>query len=390
VTTGQTEYHVVAYIPMGGIEGPGFALPVFADPNNHNLRLVQEVDEYTALVAAFRLLQGGSNEGIRLANGPVAKIGGELIYIFVSEDGNAHAGRLKEIEPALRTFALKCPERIAIGLQIAELVGNTEERRAARGAMARAVMSKSGVDTARALYERSTLNAALWGKLISSAVDANAARRIAGVRSKLIATLDHRGRISLDLQALDARDNVRIDQDRLKLELEREFEHMELRPESIPTKIAPRPSKVAEDVVQEALVRLSRTGRQEERIALLLDYVFRYPAASVDIMGSYSSDRAAYARSLIPEIRQMVVDAAPTFRVDKAKVVERVRRRFARGMPTSRAFLLVYLSKYLGKYPEVNALLRKHVPNKMTLAGAYRNTIRKNLGLEEPDGVSRK
>lgn len=211
---------------------PGFALPLFAHPERTDVRCVQEVDEYRNLIAGFKILEDYVSSNAIPLSGPRALIGGELVHVFFTEDGDPHAGTLNDLIPVMMEFVDRCQNQYAIVLQIRELIGTDQEKRLARVAMREKIARSVDEGAARSFYEGAALRSALWRRLVSTAPNAESAERILRVRSRLSAHLRSDGSVKLDLSALDPRDGSRIDQDRLKIELSAEFRNQTSVPRS--------------------------------------------------------------------------------------------------------------------------------------------------------------
>jgi signal transduction histidine kinase len=184
-------------------EGPGFALPILRHPNDAKLQAIQEVDEQLDVVSSFRVLDGDATSAMPIRNGPFSIIGQPQIYVFVTEAKTAHVGTLAQLKPFLRAFVVRCSDYPAIALQIAELIGTTEEKRDARMRMRRVIAEKSGLAVAQAFYQGSVLRKVLWDRLITAAPDANATKRILLARSRLDGRVSKGGSITIDLSAID-------------------------------------------------------------------------------------------------------------------------------------------------------------------------------------------
>ncbi len=100
-----------------------FALPLLAYPERGDLRLVQEVDEYSNLISGYKVLEDFTSADAMPINGPLVVVGGEPVHVFITESGIPHAGKLNEISSVLNEFAIRCPKEHAVILQIRELIG---------------------------------------------------------------------------------------------------------------------------------------------------------------------------------------------------------------------------------------------------------------------------
>jgi hypothetical protein len=165
--------------------GPGFALPIFHHPALTTLGAVQEIDEQSDIVRGFRPLEGDLEEAFQLKDGWFSIIGCPQLYVFVNEYGDVHIGTLPNITGELNDFCRRCPDDIPIVLQIAELIGRTDEKRVARKQMKAIIAQQSGAAAAHSFYFGSVLRKVLWDELIAKATDANAVARILAARSHI-------------------------------------------------------------------------------------------------------------------------------------------------------------------------------------------------------------
>ena len=155
---------------------PGFALPLLAHPERKELRVVQEVDEYTNLIRGFKILSDYTPAAAIKIDGPLATTGRELIHVFFTEDLIAHVGELADLHEILREFALRCPSQHAVILQIRELIGTDQEKKIARLVMRETVAKSVGANAATAFYEGDVLRSALWLRLLKAALMRNSQR----------------------------------------------------------------------------------------------------------------------------------------------------------------------------------------------------------------------
>ena len=139
--------------------------------------IIQDIDEVTGKIGGFRALDGAisSPDVISLA-GPLAQPGGDVIYAFIGEDRSIYAGTLKEIESELRDFLKRNSKRTAVALQVFELIGSDQDKKHARSAMRKVIFDAAGSSAASAFYEGSTLQSALWQRLLAMAPTPNSLR----------------------------------------------------------------------------------------------------------------------------------------------------------------------------------------------------------------------
>lgn len=374
---------------------PCFALPLLACPESTSVRAVQEIDEVGEIISGFSLLDDYAAGDAISVSGPLAKIGERLIYCFITEDGGVHAGNVFSLESVLKAFINRCPDQTSVVLQILEIIGTDREKKILRARMRSEIMRTAGDRAARAFYERSTLRAALWQHLLASAPNAEAARRILRARPRLGASVDSTGNITLDLGELDARDRAWINQEQLMSSLMAEFD---VAPGSAYGGELPHFDIKATNLIQagevsELMRRVKSTGRQEERIAMLADYVLQNREIGISILIQYGKDRANFANWAITELRTKLSNnnSSVLKAADEAVVANLVPRLFTKHYSLSRGELLFYLAKHLAKWPLINKALRRRLAKSRSLfVGNFRTRIDEILEqAEKPSGWPR-
>ncbi|MER9075956.1 hypothetical protein NKH80_24615 [Mesorhizobium sp. M0904] len=106
----------------------GFALPILKTPARPHTEVVQYIDEYTGLISGFFEFERTSEQIVLQQNDFTVKGGDEHVLAFVTEDGFCHLGTATSLAPILRGFISRFPKRNAIALQVAELIGNAQEK----------------------------------------------------------------------------------------------------------------------------------------------------------------------------------------------------------------------------------------------------------------------
>lgn len=336
----------------------GFALPLFAHPTDPNVRLVQEVDEYRNIIAGFKILDDDlAFSAVSIFFGPTARIGGSIIHVFITDDRKAHAGSIVELKSVLMNYVNSHSERIAVILQIQELIGTSYEKKNARSSMRDLVLRYSGTKSAQIFYEGSTLRTALWQHLLARAPNDTTAKRILAVRPRLSAEVDSDGTIRLDLTALGA-DRVLFDEQQIVAGLAAEFDTtvdgvgLSHGPVQI---IENTPPSEAIDTILQAI---KNTGRQEERIAILVEGILRDRDTGIKALRGYHQDRGKFAQWALHELRRRFSGQAPDNSQDELLIANLIPRFFTQQYPLARGSLLYYLAKHLAKWPHINHAIR--------------------------------
>jgi len=133
-----------------------------------------------------------------------------------------------------------------------------------------------------------------------------------------------------------------------------------------PTEV-PKPAKVDEGDVHDALEVqrkvedflgvIRRTGRQEERIALLMSAILNDPTVGKTALLQYKSDRAKTAAWALKEFRKAFIDTK--WSSDEQVMAMLVPKLFTQHWPMTRGDLLFFLAKHLGKWPQLNQSIRR-------------------------------
>jgi hypothetical protein len=371
------ELRVIGCVPFDKDIIAGFALPVFEHPEHDALLTVQEIDEYLNVIASFKTLEGDLYKTIPVQTDLIARVGAAQIHAFITEDGTTHVGTLAAIEPTLRAFVKRFPERRAISLQVMELVGTAEEKRAARGKMRQLISDRAGAAAARLFYQRSALCAAIWARLIAAAPNPAAARRILSLRSRINPRMEGDRQIKIDLRDLDPADYSGITVAELAADLQREFEF--LTENAIVISISESissPTEEQRDTVTRALKRISEAGRQEERLAILMDEILKDKEKGFLLLLQYKEDRGKFATRALRQILGPVFSTRARPVKDEQIMASFVPKLYTLSFPMSRGLLLYFLGKHLGKYRVINRAIKRRLDHsKSMFVSSHRTAI---------------
>jgi hypothetical protein len=349
---------IVGCIPLDQ-QGVGFAVPVLSHPTDPQLLVIQEVDELSGRVCAFRSFEHQKSQLVHVAAGSSVGIDEEQLYAFFVTPNNVSIGTLATLRATLERFAETNPSRGALILQIKELIGSDQEKKVARVQMRKLLLDAQGAAAARSFYEGSVLRSVLWNRLLSVATSKEMSKRILQVRGRLSASINQYGQIVLDLAALSEEDRAAIDNTKLLSAMLLEFEPQ---PAAI-TKSASVGEEEIHDAakvqrhVEELLSLVRRTGRQEERVALLMAAILSNPTVGKSALLQYQSDRAQMAAWAIAELRKTFIDT--NWQSDEPVIAALIPRLFTKQWPMTRGDLLLFLAKHLGKWPRVNSAIRE-------------------------------
>ncbi len=375
---------LVACLPFQASGGPSFALPLFTHPDNPNVVLVQEIDEYSGVVSGFRALEDPLTNIVTVKPGTISKFGEHQVFAFVTEDGATHAGQLNELQSTLKAFSSRHPQYTAVNLQIMELVGNIDEQQRFRAKMRLVIAEKLSTKAARTFYEGSVLRSILWDRLVNSATSADAARRILDKRSSVSLTVDLDGAVKLDLSAIEATDFSKTTVGVLTTELQQEFESfisntamIEDRTQLDVSHILPSDQS---GKVSGALRKIRSAGRQEERIAILLDQILHNRGIGISALLQYDGEKAKFANTALSHIRKRILPNNQKEMKDEIIVAGLVSRFYSDTFSPNKGALLYYLAMHLAKYPNVNKAIRQSLNHSASIwVTSYRDDINRLL-----------
>ncbi len=353
------ELPVIEFLPYHETS-PCFALPLLAHPHHKSLRVVQKVDEVLNVISGFSVLEDYIAKDAVPINGPLAKVGENLIHVFVTEKNEAFAGRLQDLDSILREFINRCPTKTAVILQILELVGSSQEKKAMRVKMRNDIVHATGSRAGYAFYERATLRAALWQNLVTAAPSSDLAKRVLTLRSRLHVTIDSTQNLHLDLNALNPDERKQFDLREIASSLLAEFE---IAPDKAAYDIVNfdiEPSNILQvGNVSDVLRKISRTGRQEERIAIFADAILQNREVGISALAQYPHDRARVANWAIKEMRSRLTEDNRNRGFYELAIADLIPRLFTYQYPLNRGDLLYYLAKHLGKWPKINQAIQR-------------------------------
>lgn len=102
---------------------------------------------------------------------------------------------------------------------------------------------------------------------------------------------------------------------------------------------------------------IARTGRQEERIAKILDLILVDRNNGLKVLSLYQGDRARFANIALEQIRSSFLKTSAGN--DQFIVAQIVAKLFTTVFPLNKGALLYYLAKHLAKYSVVNSTIEK-------------------------------
>lgn len=132
--------------------------------------------------------------------------------------------------------------------------------------------------------------------------------------------------------------------------------------------------------ISEAISRVKHAVRQEERVALLIEQILENREIGLCALIQYSGERAKFAQHASSLIRQSFNSREKNPSNDVLIAATLVQRLFTDVFPYNTGTLLFFLSKHLGKYPQVNAAIRATLARTSSMfVEKWRNEIEKTL-----------
>ncbi len=140
------------------------------------------------------------------------------------------------------------------------------------------------------------------------------------------------------------------------------------------------------------IAAIRKVPRQEERLALLMKLMLENREFGYPIAERYGRDKAKFANQTLSELKKILkqerdqyqyslfkgYDRTPTYSDERLAYV--LYRTFSRGMPGNRSQLLYYMALYLGKFPQINRLVKSRIDiSRSIFLEPYRAEIEKNL-----------
>jgi len=131
---------------------------------------------------------------------------------------------------------------------------------------------------------------------------------------------------------------------------------------------------------------IKQTGKQEERLAILLKTVLSNRKFAREIVGQYGRDKAKFANLVVQDLRRILKSESKrqikegSFRITDVGLAHILFGRFRRGMQLNRILLLYYMAKHLHQFPDINKYLRGRFERSFSVyLDPYRDEIKRLL-----------
>lgn len=346
-------FGLAGYIPYSLSNDAGFILPVFNTFGMDGF-FIQSPDIRSINISEFILVQDFSHEEILKVSLTLhAEIGDKLIFGFQDDLGAIAIGDLDSLSGFLQSY-LSTGLETSAGLQIAELLGSSEEKKKFRTKMANIVELSTGEHASDNFSHSSVFLNALWDKLVSIVSDGSKLSELVKHKKLILLNADSSldGIFPLDLQ-IWLKDEIGVDSYHIADSLERE----------LPIGIFGNKRSDVESVgilqarLNKELHEIHGEPRQEARIARMIRRIMENPGIGRHLIKSYQ-DRAQFARDATRLIYNNInyFDLSP----DEDFIDWLVDRLYTMSYPRQRGVLLYELAIRLGEFPAFADSIARH------------------------------
>ncbi|MCH4893803.1 hypothetical protein GO308_11835 [Sphingomonas sp. SFZ2018-12] len=344
-------YKCIGCIPQSRRQ-VGFYLPVFTNISLPGV-FIQNTDLVELKISEFLKIEDDLSELIDLTGEFTANVGSDQIFVFY--DGSRfNVGTLFEISGAVN----KCRASgmaPALELEWAELYGLADQKRRGRERAASS-LSNSQTSGGRAFLISMFLNS-LWANITANRDPSTSRVDLARLHGQIMFDADPtRDTIFSDAVWIQLKPMLLLDRDQLRERVLRELPEEVLSDANDPV----RGSEPGVNVqsLAEANMRLRRTGRQEERVGIILNELIERPAVG-EFLLSQHHDRGRLAKMVLARVREKI-NSIPNSGAKEVFFASLVPLMFTNSFTFNRGELLFYLAKHLWKYkPIANAIRRK-------------------------------
>jgi hypothetical protein len=363
--TKDDQYRVVGYHRTDILNGPQFIIPLFQKSPIGNEIYIQEPDPI-GKICSFICFEGATFES---AKGPIAQIGADILYGFIDEFTQIHFGNINELKDTLFVFAKANKTQFGVNSQIAELIGDRQQKVKARVDIIVWLRNNNIVDDILNIFFLQTIaRPALWEKLQGA------------VKGKvIIRNFAERRRINVVFQGKNKAIGITVPVDiiirlgvRLFNEIVAEFT-LEMRETARLARLV--------DLRGFSLINSStqdrRLRRQEARVARLLkEYVDDLTNGLASFERYQQNERLTkferYALGLIGEVISPNLLPRETNRAnirEREYAIARVLDNLYKvAYPLNRGILLVNLADQLYPFPVLNRAIRSRVNSSSSMA----------------------
>ena len=225
-----------------------------------------------------------------------------MIYCFIDSIGAVFSGDLHDLKAELQRAMQEVVGRPGLHLQIAELIGSTAQKKDARSQMRRVIRTAGGAAAATAFYDTSTSHAVLWDAILKSTENEEAKKEFLKKRAAVsVVNIDQR--FEVDISAIELKYRSYFDLDQVKAMLDEGLSDIDEQCETqllFDEEINDSPVKMD---TAELTRRIKKTGRQEDRVAILLSAILADEAAKYILFNEYKKDRSQFANWAIERLR---------------------------------------------------------------------------------------
>lgn len=333
---------------------PAFALAVAVRGTEPGFWL-QVLGSNTQRVIGFAPLAETDDEDVQPLEETPIRLGGAYVHAFIDKRGGLLLGTADalrvELGVAMRDAKTSAPVKLEISEHLGDARGAKELRSKLTTSVARAFGQSAG-----SVFGDSVARTRLWEMVEGLAANPDALARIRKLRPRLVAHADNAGGIWIDLSALDPSD-VTVSFEEVAARMQAEF-GKGLGPEGLRRADLSGLSNIADPTGQTIVEAMTRSPRQEERLAILLRAMILNPEAAERALSRYK-DPAVMARTAM----ELFAGAMSTIRATPEqqrpeRLAPEIMRTIKSAYPRRRGAILYYFAEHLSDFPVIERLLR--------------------------------
>ena len=288
--------------------------------------------------------------------GPNVSEGDDYVHAFIDWKSRLHFGSASELTVQFDIAMSMKVTSTSVKLSLSDLKPNRSARNELRKKAAAEVSSQFGQGSSK-LFVDSILRGQLWMVLEDAASGSESLRRIKKMRHLLSATLDKAGDLAINISALDPSD-IRVGTDEIIDHMRQEFGLLSP-PFDLPVANLSGLPNSAEPDIMTITEAITRSPRQEERLAILLRSLLLYPAPAIQVLERYE-DEAKMARAAVDLLRYYNARSyfGSSERERELRIAQIIPRIVSDAYPLRRGEMIYYLAVHLRDFSHIADTIR--------------------------------